>query len=512
MMIRGVFFMPVSRALPSLAPVAILMSLLVALTSVFPPPVTAAEPPPIDAEVAVVMDGTTGEVLYDKGAHTAVAPASLTKTMTAIIAIEQGNLDERVTVDVDGPQMAAEDGSSIMGLVPGEQLSLRDLIIGMMLPSGNDAALAIARHIAGSEKAFVARMNGKAAELGMSDTHFANPHGMDDPNHYSSPYDMALLARYAMRNPTFASIVSMRDAVIYGHRTYDLHNINAILERYPGADGVKTGYTDNAMQAIVASARREGKWLIVALMRSHQRYDDAIALFDHFFASEAPVASPGLDWALPDGHFYTQANGRPLGQSKLGFAVTDEDGIRFWSEFQRLGGVDALGYPISQRFRMEGFVCQAFQRGILQWRPEVDEAYLVNIFDRLSVAGKDDWLEVERSTPRPRRWYEDTGSPWSEVMARHLALLDANPAIKEKFFSVAGDPVQINGLPMAPVADMGNVYVLRAQRAVFQQWKVDTPWARAGEVTVALGGDLAKEAGLLPAAALSPVEAGAGVP
>ena len=481
-----------------------LLSLLCSLAPVAGKPVLADDVPTIDAEVAAVIDGQTGDLRYGKNAHLRVAPASLTKMMTAIIAIEQADLRALITVDVDGPRMSAEDGSSIMGLRPGESLTLEDLVKGMMLVSGNDAALAVARGVAGSESAFVARMNGKAAELGMWDTRFDNPHGMDAPNHYSSAYDLALLGRYAMRNPTFARIAATKEAAAYGRQVYYLHNINRILTEYPGADGIKTGYTDNALQALVASARRQGRWLVVSLVRSHQRYADAIALFDHFFEGGQPTQTSGLDWSVGDGHFFTQANGRPLGQSQLGFAVTDQDGVRFWSEFQRLGGVNALGYPISRRFTWEGFLCQAFQRSVLQWRPEVGQAYLVNVFDRLSLAGKDDWLLVERSTPRPWQWYQDTGLPWDEVLARHLALLDANPAIKEKYLSAVGDPVQMNGLPMAPVADMGNAYVLRAQRAVFQQWKVDTPWANAGEVTVALGGDLAKEAGLLPTAALEP--------
>jgi D-alanyl-D-alanine carboxypeptidase len=487
--------------------VSLILPLLVASypsisASAFSPP--ALEDPVIDAEVAAVVDGQSGMLLYDKSAHLSVAPASLTKIMTAIVAIEHGGLYAVVAVDVDGPAMALEDGSSIMGITPGEELTLEDLLYGLMLVSGNDAARAIAHHVAGSEEAFVALMNQKAAELGMDDTHFANPHGLDDPSHYSSAYDMAILGRYAMRNPTFAKIAGTLDITVQGQRTYALHNINRILTDYPGADGIKTGYTDNAMQAIVATAERGGRRLFVALMRSHSRYDDAIALFDRYFVGEEYAPASDADWPIANGHFFTQTNESASGQSRLGYAVSDDVYARFWSESQRLGGVGALGYPVSQRYRDGGFMYQAFQRGILQWRPELGRSLLTNVFDQLSAAGKDGWLLSERSTPRPLNWSEDTGRSWEWVAANHLRLLDADPAIKGVYNSAIGDPVEMYGLPMTAVTDMGNVYVLRAQRAVFQRWKEDVPWAKAGEVTIALGGTIAREAGLIPSWAIKP--------
>jgi hypothetical protein len=216
-----------------------------------------------------------------------------------------------------------------------------------------------------------------------------------------------------------------------------------------------------------------------------------------------PAAEPppgdGPDWAIEGGRFFTQTNG---GQAGRGYSVTNGNGLRFWDEFQRLGGVAGLGYPASRRFVWEGFTVQVFQKAILQWRPEAGQAYFVNVLDRISAAGRDEWLLVNRMTPRPFDSRADDGLAWPAVVARHQALLDADPAIRAAYFADP-DPVARFGLPVSQ-ADMGSAYVVRCQRAVFQRWKENVPWARAGQVTIANGGDLAKEAGILPAEALSP--------
>ncbi len=201
----------------------------------------------------------------------------------------------------------------------------------------------------------------------------------------------------------------------------------------------------------------------------------------------APVEAS--DWDIPNGHFFTQTGG---------YSIVDQNSIPFWTEFQRLGGVQAVGYPVSRRFQMDGFTVQAMQRVIFQWRPEVGQVYFINVFDRLSQAGKDGWLLTVRSTPKPLPPDFDQGKSWGQIMADRLALLEENQAIKKQYFSVVGDPVAMNGLPTSRVTDMGNHYALRAQRVVLQQWKETVPWASTGEVTVALGGSIAAEAGLLP--------------
>ncbi len=213
-------------------------------------------------------------------------------------------------------------------------------------------------------------------------------------------------------------------------------------------------------------------------------------------ASAVVLVGGKLDYPIPNGHFYSQANGSPLGRSPYGYSITDDSGVPFWSEFQRLGGVDALGYPISRRFFMDGFICQATQKFILQWRPDQKQVWFVNVFDVLSEKNKDDWLFTVRQTPRRPDSSADAGLSWAAIQQRHWRILDGDPKIKA-FFEADSDPLAHFGLPIS-LADMGNAVVLRAQRAVLQRWKVDVPWAKAGDITVANGGDIAKEAGLLP--------------
>lgn len=229
----------------------------------------------------------------------------------------------------------------------------------------------------------------------------------------------------------------------------------------------------------------------------------AICLLSALLWLPLDVNAAPLDFNVPSGHFFTQTGSA---DGVLGFAVIDDGQARFWYEFQRLGGVQGVGYPVSQRFSWDGFVVQAMQKGVLQWRPEVGRAYFINVFDQLSVAGKDDWLLAVRSTPRLLDPSFDVNKTWHQIVASRLALLNANPAIKATYFA-AGDPINLYGLPTSRVVDNDNHFVIRLQRAVIQQWKVAVPWAAAGQVTVANGGDVGKEAGLLPSPALQPVTA-----
>lgn len=228
-----------------------------------------------------------------------------------------------------------------------------------------------------------------------------------------------------------------------------------------------------------------------------------------FGPGTGPAAAQEPDFDVPNGRFYTQTAGPGAGGPR-GFGVVDDAEARFYSEFRRLGEVQGVGYPISRRFIWDGFVSQAFQRGVLQWRSEIDQVYFVNVFDLMSQAEQDPFLLTVRQVPGIADWSSDTGKPFDQVIAAHQALLDANPAIKAAYFAVP-DPINLYGLPMAPIADLGNVFVLRAQRVVIQQWKENVPWAAAGQVTVANGGDVAKEVGLLPAGILEPVVYAAGV-
>lgn len=253
--------------------------------------------PEISAAAAVVVDDASGQVLYARNPHKRRAIASLTKSATAVVALERGCLNEVVRVSVRWSDL---QDSTLMGLVRGDLLALEDLIYGLMLPSGNDAAVAIAHHIAHSEVRFVEMMNGKLRDLGLVDTHFENPHGLDAVGHYSTAYDLAQLNRYALRNPAFARIVATPRVELHGVRgLYPLRNLNALLHYYADADGVKIGYTDDAGLGVVASATREGRRLVAVLLRTNNYVGEAVALLDYFFGDGSQQATGASGESVP---------------------------------------------------------------------------------------------------------------------------------------------------------------------------------------------------------------------
>jgi D-alanyl-D-alanine carboxypeptidase len=243
-------------------------------------------PPPVSAPQIAVVDDETGVLLYGRSASSRQAPASTTKIATALVALKHApSLETSVRITVDGWAMAAADGSSIMGLSPGQRLSIRTLLYGLLLPSGNDAAEQLARSVADSREQFVGWMNATATdELHLGNTHFVNPSGLDAADHYSSAYDLAQLARLAMRDNTFREIVATPTIQLEG---LTLSGHNPLLGEYPGADGVKTGTTDAAGHAIVATATRNGHRLIVVVMHSDDLLADCSALFDWAWRSFA---------------------------------------------------------------------------------------------------------------------------------------------------------------------------------------------------------------------------------
>ena len=226
--------------------------------------------PAIDAAAAVVIDVKTGRVLYSKNATTRRSIASTTKIMTALVAIENGRLDDIVTIS----SRAVSIWGSNINLQTGQKYTLNELLYGLLLNSGNDASIAIAEHISGSVEGFVEKMNQKARELGAYNTSFANTHGLDAAGHYSTAYDLARIARYALENPVFAKIVGTKYAAISGRQ---LHNTNELLELYQGADGVKTGYTGKAGRCLVASATRDGMRVISVVLGSPTNYKRALS-------------------------------------------------------------------------------------------------------------------------------------------------------------------------------------------------------------------------------------------
>lgn len=221
-----------------------------------------APPPKVSARAAIAVDALTGRILFEKNAHTRMEMASTTKIMTAIVAIENGKLDDVVTVSAK----AAGVWGSKIALKKGDRMTLRNLLYGLMLKSGNDAAIAIAEHIGGSVDEFCKLMNKKAVEIGAVNTCFKSPHGLDMPGHYSTAYDLALMTRYAIKNPVFNDIVRTVNITVQGARgNINMNNTNEMLRLYPGADGIKTGYTGKAGRCLVASATKNG-WRAISVV------------------------------------------------------------------------------------------------------------------------------------------------------------------------------------------------------------------------------------------------------
>ena len=230
----------------------------------------------VSASNAIVVDAATGRVLYEKSADKQVLIASTTKIMTALLICEQCNVLDRVSI----PKQAVGIEGSSMYLREGEILTVQDLLYGLMLHSGNDAAVALAIYCGGTVEGFAEMMNDKARVLGMDNTHFVNPNGLDAPGHYSTARDMAKLAAYAMENPIFYQTVSTKNVRV-GERS--LQNHNKLLWRVDGADGVKTGYTKAAGRILVSSAQRDGRRLICVTINDGNDWADHQLLLEDGF-------------------------------------------------------------------------------------------------------------------------------------------------------------------------------------------------------------------------------------
>ena len=251
--------------------------------------------PPLSAKSAVVVDYSSNRIMYAEAPDQSLPPASTTKMMTALLTLEEGRLDQEVTVSA----LAAGVGGTSMNLAAGQQLSVRELLYGLLLPSGNDAAMTLAQRDSVDPQPFVNRMNSRAAQLGLTSTHFVNPHGLDATGHVSSAYDLAELARYTLQHqPLFDQIVATATYTIPaapGHPEFDLSNLDQLLGNYPGADGVKTGTTEAAKQVLVGSVTRDGHRVLSVVMGSDDRYADSRLLLDHAFGDNV--------WLRPDLYF-----------------------------------------------------------------------------------------------------------------------------------------------------------------------------------------------------------------
>lgn len=269
-------------------PILMVILMLISSSSIIVYAKNAA--PAVSADSAILMDATTGTILYSKNMDDAYPPASTTKIMTALLTLENSNLDDIVTVGKNPPYV---DGSKI-GLFEGEEISVRNLLYGMLLLSGNDCAVTLAEHISGSTSAFADLMNKKAKELGALDTHFVNPSGLYDENHKTSAKDLALIMKELIKYPDFREISSTFSYKVPPTNKHpdgiNLANENKLINKnsmyyYNGADAGKTGYTVQSAHSYVASAVRNGQRLIVALVHDKNKtfFQDSRALFDYGF-------------------------------------------------------------------------------------------------------------------------------------------------------------------------------------------------------------------------------------
>jgi serine-type D-Ala-D-Ala carboxypeptidase (penicillin-binding protein 5/6) len=243
-------------------------------------PAGAAEPA-IVAQSAAVIDSYTGEFLFVKNENALEYPASSTKILTALLVIEAGDLDKMVTIDLSDTKVEPSN----LELKSGEQYTRRQLLYGLLLKSANDVAMALARDNAGSVEAFAEKMDRRAQELGATSSHFANPHGLHEPNHYTTAHDLALIARVAMEQPFFRHLVS---TIYYTWKTpkgavYQLRNHNRLLRHFAGCNGLKTGYTRAAQQVLVSSALREGHEVISVVLHTDKPgiWEDSKALLTY---------------------------------------------------------------------------------------------------------------------------------------------------------------------------------------------------------------------------------------
>lgn len=250
--------------------------------------------PDLTAKAAIVMEASTGKVLYSKNASERRYPASTTKIVTLLTALEYGKLTDKITAS---PHAVATEGSSLW-LSAGEQLSLNDMLYGIMLVSGNDATVAVAEHIAGSVEGFAKLMTEKAHAIGAVNSNFVNTSGLPDENHYTTAYDLAKITAYGYKNPLFTQIVSTKHKVIPWpgkDHDRDLYNENRMLWLYDGANGVKTGYTDAAGRCLVSAANRNGVQIVAVVLDSEHMWDDSIKLLDYGFVQlkQVPMVTKG---------------------------------------------------------------------------------------------------------------------------------------------------------------------------------------------------------------------------
>ena len=244
---------------------------------------SSVEEPKINARAAIIYDRTTKQIIWGKNENEKRAMASTTKIMTALIVLENSNLSDVVTIS----KKAAGTGGSRLKISTGDKITVNDLLYGLMLRSGNDAAVALAEHVGGSIKGFAELMNKKAKELGLNNTNFVTPHGLDNENHYTNAYELAVLTDYALNNETFAKIVNTKSTSInINGNTRNIYNTNELLGYMQGVNGVKTGFTNGAGRCLVTSCTRDNNQIITIVLgcdTKKQRTSDSTKLIEYAF-------------------------------------------------------------------------------------------------------------------------------------------------------------------------------------------------------------------------------------
>lgn len=244
---------------------------------------SSVEEPKINARAAIIYDRKTKQIIWGKNENEKRAMASTTKIMSAIVVLENSNLSDVVTIS----KKAAGTGGSRLKISAGDKITINDLLYGLMLRSGNDAAVALAEHVGGSIEGFADLMNKKAKELGLSNTNFVTPHGLDNENHYTTAYELAVLTDYALNNETFAKIVNTKSTSInINGNTRNIYNTNELLGYMPGVNGVKTGFTNGAGRCLVTSCTRDNNQIITIVLgcdTKKQRTSDSTKLIEYAF-------------------------------------------------------------------------------------------------------------------------------------------------------------------------------------------------------------------------------------
>lgn len=350
-----------------------------------------SEEPNINSRIAIVFDRKSGSILYGKNENKKTAMASTTKIMTAIIVLGKGNLSETITVS----EKAAGTGGSRLGLKANDKITMNDLLYGLMLKSGNDSAIAIAEAVGGSVEEFAQLMNNKAQELGLESTHFVTPHGLDNPEHYTTAYELAKLADYALKNEKFAQIVNTKNyTVTINGYPKNISNTNELLGYLQGVNGVKTGFTNNAGRCLVTSVNRNNFEIIAVVLQADTkkfRTTDSIKIIEYAYKNyeyvniKEIVDNKFKEWCL-------------INKSRIQINKKKEDNLELYiSELEndiipiKKIDIDKIDIDISSIYYIDAPVEKDFVIGTLKVIVDENVVDVIEIKVRETVEKRDIW-------------------------------------------------------------------------------------------------------------------------